>query len=231
MDPEQEGAPEAPRRSAHEPQDAHREHALRDLQQREAELDRASSELERIRERYMSELSEGRTDPTLERLLHEAKERYQEATERYEELKEGDDHSGDSLENQLSKAWRVYTEAADELQGAYRQLKSIRTLYEQAYDNSEDTTPLQFHLQQAEKRYQEAKERYDRAEKRYREVKEDAQRSTSAGEIHAYHPPSCVGPATPTSFCSDVSILVSLLGRRSPETRRHQALRFRLPLS
>jgi tRNA U54 and U55 pseudouridine synthase Pus10 len=74
MDPEEEGAPEAPRRSAHESQDAHREHALRVLEQREAELDRASSELERIRERYMSELSEGRSDPTLERLLQEAKE-------------------------------------------------------------------------------------------------------------------------------------------------------------
>ena len=147
MDPQQEGAPEAPRRSAHESQDAHRENALRVLEQREAERDRASSELERIRERYMSELSEGRADPNLERLL------------------------------------------------------------------------------------QEAKERYDKAEKRYQELKEDAQRSTTAGEIHAYHPRACVGPATPTSFCSDVSILVSLLGRRSPETRRHQALRFRLPLS
>jgi uncharacterized protein involved in exopolysaccharide biosynthesis len=153
--------------------------------------------------------------------------RQREADEREEE----DDHSGNSLETQLSRAGRVYTEADDELQGAYRQLQSIRTQYEQAYDNSEDTTSLQFHLQQAEKRCDRAEKRYDKAEKRYQELKEDAQRSTTAGEIHAYNPPSCVGPATPTSFCSDASILVSLLGRRSPETRRHQALRFRLPLS
>ena len=101
------------------------------------------------------------------------------------EHEEEDDHSGDSLENQLSKAWRVYTEAADELQGAYRQLQSIRTQYEQAYDNNEDTTSLQFHLQQAEKRYQEAEERYVKAEKRHRELKKKAQMSSCPGEVGA----------------------------------------------
>ena len=128
--------------------------------------------------------------------------RKREADEREEE----DDHSGDSLENQLSKVGRVYTEADDELQGAYRQLKSIRTQYEQAYDNSEDTTSLQFHLQQAKESYQEAKERYDRAEKRYQELKEDAQRSTPAGEIRATHltSPSCfLCPQRHPCVCSD----------------------------
>ena len=147
MDPEEEGAPEAPRRSAHESQDAHREHAQRVLEQREAEWDRAKQELDRMQSHLNSALLEGKNVSTAERLLQDAKTRYDESKERYQELKE------------------------------------------------------------------------------------DAQRSTTAGESHAYHPPACVGLATPTSFCSDVSILVSLLGRRSPETRRHQALRFRLPLS
>ena len=122
-----------------------------------------------------------------------------------DEREEEDDHSGDSLENQLSKAGRVYTEADDELQGAYRQLQSLRTQYEQAYDNSEDTTSLQFHLQQAKERYQEAEKRYDRAEKRYQEVKEEAQRSTTAGEIRAAHltSPSCLlCPQRPPCVCS-----------------------------
>ena len=154
MDPEEEGAPEAPRGSAHESQDARREHAQRVLEQREAEWDRAKQELDRMQSHLNSALLEGKKVSTAERLLQDAKTRYDES----------------------------------------------------------------------EKRYQEAKERYQ-------ELKEEAQRSTTAGEIHAYHPRACVGPATPTSFCSDVSILVSLLGRRSPETRRHQALRFRLPLS
>ena len=154
MAPEQEGAPEAPRRSVHESQDAHREHALRVLEKREAERDEAKQEFDRMRKHYYDASLQGGDVATAERLL-----------------------------------------------------------------------------QAAEKNYREAKEDYDRAEKRYQELKEDAQRSTTAGEIHAYHSPSCLGPATPTSFCSDVSILVSLLGRRSPETRRHQALRFRLPLS
>ena len=111
-----------------------------------------------------------------------------------DEREEEDDHSGDSLETQLSRAGRVYTEADDELQGAYRQLQSIRTQYEQAYDNNEDTTSLQFHLQQAKERYQEAEKRYDKAKERYREVKEEARRSTTAGEIRATHLPS------PSSF-------------------------------
>ena len=129
-----------------------------------------------------------------------------------DEREEEDDHSGDSLENQLSKAGRVYTEADDELQGAYRQLQSIRTQYEQAYDNSEDTTSLQFHLQQAEKRCDRAEKRYDKAEKRYekmearyRELNEDAQRSTTAGEIHATHltSPSCfLSPQRHPCVCS-----------------------------
>ena len=44
-----------------------------------------------------------------------------------DEREEHDNRSGESLENQLRKARRVYTEAADELQGAYMQLQSIRT--------------------------------------------------------------------------------------------------------
>ena len=161
MPPEQEGAPEASSRSAHESQDAHREQAQRVLEHRQAEWDRAKQELDQMRRHYYDASLQGGDVSTAERLLDEARKSYDESKERY----------------------------------------------------------------------QEAKELYDRAEKRYQELKEDAQRSTTAGEIHAYHPPACVGPATPTSFCSDVSILVSLLGRRSPETRRHQALRFRLPLS
>jgi hypothetical protein len=44
-----------------------------------------------------------------------------------DEREEYGNRSGESLENQLRKARRVYTEAADELQGAYVQLQSIRT--------------------------------------------------------------------------------------------------------
>ena len=123
MAPEQEGAPEAPRRSAHESHDAHREHAQRVLEHRQAEWDRAKQELDRMQSHLNSALLEGRNVSTAERLLQDAKTRYDESKERY----------------------------------------------------------------------QEAKELYDRAEKRYQELKEDAQRSTTAGESRAAHltSPSC----------------------------------------
>ena len=143
----------------------------------------------------------------------------------------GSEAPRDEALSDLEQAWRDWNEASRELKDAHQEQQGLENQIRQAFAEGDDTSSLQFHFHYVEKRYQRAEKNYDRAEKRYQELKEDAQRSTTAGEIHAYHPPACVGPATPTSFCSDVSILVSLLGRRSPETRRHQALRFRLPLS
>ena len=150
----------------------------------------------------------------------------------------GSQAPSDEAPSDLEQAWRDWNEASRELEDAHQEHQGLENQIRQAFADGDDTSSLQFHLhyvkeryERAEKRYQEAKERYDRAKKRYQELKEDAQRSPTAGEIHVYHPPACVGPATPTRFCSDMPILVSLLCRRSPETRRHQALRFRLPLS
>ena len=95
MDLEEEGAPEASSRSAHESQDAHREHALRVLEHQKAEWDRAKQELDQIRRHYSDASLQGGDVSTAERLLDEArksydesKERYQEAKELYQELKE-----------------------------------------------------------------------------------------------------------------------------------------------
>ena len=95
MDPEQEGAPEAPRGSVHESQDAHREHAQRVLEHQKAEWDRAKQELDQMRRHYYEASLQGGDVSTAERLLDEArksydesKERYDRAEKRYQELKE-----------------------------------------------------------------------------------------------------------------------------------------------
>jgi hypothetical protein len=143
----------------------------------------------------------------------------------------GSEAPRDEALSDLEQARRDWNEASRELKDAHQEQQGLENQIRQAFADGDDTSSLQFHLHYVKERYQRAKERNQEAKERYQELKEKTQRSPTAGESHAYHPPSCVGPATPTSFCSDVSILVSLLGRRSPEARRHQALRFRVPLS
>ena len=61
----------------------------------------------------------------------------------------------------------------------YPEMHSLRPQLRAASDNGGDTGPLQFHLQQAERRYEQAKERFHEAERRYdraREQKNDAER-------------------------------------------------------
>ena len=84
MDPEEEGAPEAPRRSAHESQDAHREHAQRVREKRLAERDEAKQEFDRMRKYLYDTFLQGGDVSTAERLLQAAENNYREAKEEYE---------------------------------------------------------------------------------------------------------------------------------------------------
>ena len=88
MAPEQEGAPEASSRSAREPEDAHREHALRALEQREAERDEAKQELDRMRKHYYDASLQDGDVSEAGRLLDEARKSYDESKERYDRAKE-----------------------------------------------------------------------------------------------------------------------------------------------
>ena len=80
-----------PRRSAAEPGEAPLERAQRALVQGEGELDQAKLEwneawrnLNVTQDYYTNALWQGADTTTLERLLHEAKDRYEKAKERYE---------------------------------------------------------------------------------------------------------------------------------------------------
>ena len=80
-----------PRRSAAEPGEAPLERAQRALVQGEGELDQAKLEwneawrnLNVTQDYYTNALWQGADATTLERLLHEAKDRYEKAKERYE---------------------------------------------------------------------------------------------------------------------------------------------------
>jgi hypothetical protein len=58
-------------------------------------------------------------------------------------------------------------------------MHSLRLQLRAASDNGDDTGPLQFHLQQAERHYEQAKERFHETERRYgrvREQKNDAEK-------------------------------------------------------
>jgi hypothetical protein len=96
-----------------------------------------------------------------------------------ESMDEAGAHPAESQQSELQKAYRLFNKAHDELEEAhteqkeaYKRLQSVRTQYEQAYDNGDDTAPLQFHLQQAERRYEQADRRYEQAKERYQEAKE-----------------------------------------------------------
>lgn len=84
-----------PRRSAAEPGEAPLERAQRALVQGEGELDQAKLEwneawrnLNVTQDYYTNALWQGADTTTLERLLHEAKDRYEKAKERYEMARE-----------------------------------------------------------------------------------------------------------------------------------------------
>jgi hypothetical protein len=84
---EQEGASKALPRSAHEPEDPRREHALRALEQREAEREEAKHELDWVRKHYYDASLHGGDVSTAERLLQVAEKTYK-AEKRYREVKE-----------------------------------------------------------------------------------------------------------------------------------------------
>ena len=105
----------------------------------------------------------------------------------------GSEAPRDEALSDLEQARRYWNEASRELEDAHQEQQGLENQIRQAFADGDDTSSLQFHFHYVEKRYQKAKERYDRAEKRYQELKEDAQRSTTAGEIRATHltSPSC----------------------------------------